>query len=185
MIYIHIHKEKWPVRVLKLSTVGFARRRAELNWSLAGNSMEKGEKGERIRGKKECPILFYNLLEWHLRISTMGEVAVQTQIDDGGNKRAFSWQTFWKCQPFMLLRRPISYLLQQAFCVRYFRFQSSPRCKSSANLPPLRISASANALFPPTAAAPPPQTPLWCDRTNRDLLGLRLWKDLWSRSRFL
>lgn len=78
-----------------------------------------------------------------------------------GNKRAFLWQTFWKCHPFMLLRRPISYLLQQAFCVRYFRLESSLHCKSAANLPPLRFSASPVALFPPSSSPLPSTLLMW------------------------
>lgn len=40
-----------------------------------------------------------------------------------------------KCQPFMVLRIPISYLLQQAFCLPIFQISVLPHSKSSANLP--------------------------------------------------
>lgn len=54
LIYIHIRRGKWPVQVLKLSTVGFARRRAELNWSLTGNSNRQWKKGEKKKkGKRK------------------------------------------------------------------------------------------------------------------------------------
>lgn len=48
---------------------------------------------------------------------------------------------------------------------------------------PISISASS-----PVMHSSPLYLPLslfWCVRTNHDLLGLRLWKDLWCRSRFL
>lgn len=46
--------------------------------------MKKGKRWKEGGEKNlKYPILFYNLLEWHLRISTMDMVAVQTQIDEG------------------------------------------------------------------------------------------------------
>lgn len=52
-------------------------------------------------------------------------------------------------------------------------------------LPIFLISISASS---PVMHSSPLYLPLslfWCVRTNHDLLGLRLWKDLWCRSRFL
>lgn len=46
------------------------------------NIQWKREEVWRKKKSLKCPILFSNLLEWHLRISTMDKVAVQTQIDE-------------------------------------------------------------------------------------------------------
>lgn len=125
---------------------------------------------EEQKNNLNCPILFYNLLEWHLANFHCGHVGSTHADRRRGIKGPSRDKLSRKCQPFMLLRRPISYLLQQAFCVRYFRFLSSPHCKSSANLPPLRISASPDAIFlPPTAHPRTPTPPLMWQNKPRPI----------------
>lgn len=52
-------------------------------------------------------------------------------------------------------------------------------------LPIFPISISAGSSVMHSSPLYLPLSVFWCVRTNHDLLGLRLWKDLWCRSRFL
>lgn len=119
--------------------------------------------------------------EWHLRICSVDMVAVQTLMD-GRVEKSFSQQTFRKCQ--------LSWCWEGPFHIYYSRLSmadsSDFNAPCTANpLPIFPISISASS---PVMHSSPLYLPLslfWCVRTNHDLLGLRLWKDLWCRSRFL
>lgn len=61
-----------------------AMQRVKFNWFLTG-IYQRSIKKKRWKSKNNlnCPISFYNLLEWHLRISTVATLAVHRQIDGG------------------------------------------------------------------------------------------------------